>query len=105
MRITISHNRTKAQVMESVDRSFDEMFQGIPGLPVRLVLEQKSWQGSILSFSLTAKLGLLSTPIKGTVEVTDQDLTVDADLGLLNRLVSEKNAQELIGSRIKGLLK
>ena len=105
MRITISHNRTKAQIMESVDRSFDEMFQGIAGLPVRLVLEQKSWQGSTLSFSLTAKLGLLSTPIKGTVEVTDHDVTVDADLGLLNRLVSEKSAQELIGNRIKGLLK
>jgi len=105
MRITISHNRTKAQIMESVDRSFDEMFQGIAGLPVRLVLEQKSWQGSILSFSLTAKLGLLSTPIKGTVEVTEQDVTVDADLGLLNRLVSEKNAREMIGDRIKGFLK
>jgi hypothetical protein len=55
MRITISHNRTKAQIIESVDRFFDEMFQGIAGLPVRLVLEQKSWQGSILSFALTAK--------------------------------------------------
>ena len=105
MRITISHDRTKAQIMESVDRSFDEMFQGIAGLPVRLVLEQKSWQGSILSFALTAKLGLLSTPIKGTVEVTEQDVTVDADLGLLNRLVSEKSASEMIGNRIKGLLK
>lgn len=105
MRITISHNRSKAQIIESVDRSFNEMFQGIAGLPVRLVLEQKSWQGSILSFSLTAKLGLLSTPIKGTVEVTDQDVTVDADLGLLNRIVSEKNAREMIGNRIKGLLK
>lgn len=105
MRITISHNRTKAQIMETVDRSFNDMFQGIAGLPVRLVLEQKSWQGSILSFAVTAKLGLLSTPIKGTVEVTDQDVTVDADLGMLNRFVSEKSAQEMIGNRIKGLLK
>jgi hypothetical protein len=66
---------------------------------------RRSWQGSILSFSLTAKLGLLSTPIKGTVEVTDQDVTVDADLGLLNRLVPEKTARDVIGNRIKGLLK
>jgi len=28
-------------------------------------------------------MGLLSTPIKGTVEVTDRDLTIDADLGIL----------------------
>jgi hypothetical protein len=105
MRITISHNRSKAQIMESVDRSFDEMFRGVAGLPIRLVLEQRSWQGSILSFSLTAKMGLLSTPIKGTVEVTDQDITVDADLGLLNRLVPEKTVREVIGNRMKGLLK
>ena len=105
MRITISHNRSKAEIIESVDRSFNEILQGVAGLPVRLVVEQRSWQGSILSFSLTAKLGLLSTPIKGTVEVTDQDLTLDADLGLLNRLVPENTARDVIGNRIKGLLK
>jgi len=105
MRITISHNRTKAEVIESVDRSFNEMFQGVAGLPVRLVVEQKNWQGSILSFSLNAKMGLLSTPIKGTVEVTDHDVTVDADLGILNRFLPEETAREVIGKRIKGLLK
>jgi len=105
MRITISHNRSKAEIIESVDRSFNEMVQGVKGLPVRLVVQQKSWQGPTLSFSLTAKLGLLSTPIKGTVEVTDQDLTLDADLGVLNRLVSENAARKVIGNRIKGLLK
>jgi hypothetical protein len=105
MRITISHNRPKADVIKSVDRSFDDMFQGVEGIPVKLVVQQKSWQGSTLSFSLTAKLGLLSTPIKGTVEVTDTDLTVDADLGMLNRFVSESTAREMLGSRIKGLLK
>jgi hypothetical protein len=105
MRITISHNRSKAEIIESVDRSFNEMVQGVEGLPVRLAVQQKSWQGPILSFSLTAKLGLLNTPIKGTVEVTDQDLTLDADLGVLNRLVSENTAREVIGNRIKGLLK
>lgn len=105
MRITISHNRPKAEIIEAIDRSFNEMFQGAAGLPVRLVVDQRSWQGSTLSFQLTAKMGLFSTPIKGTVEVTDQDVTVDADLGLLNRLVSEKTAREVLGNRIKGLLK
>jgi hypothetical protein len=105
MRITIAHNRSKAEVIDSVDCSFNEIFQGVPGIPVKLVVEQKSWQGSVLSFSLSARLGLLSTPIKGTVEVTDHDLTVDIDLGLLNRLVPEQTAREVIGTRIKGLLK
>jgi hypothetical protein len=105
MRITIAHNRSKAEIIDSLDRSFNEMFQGVPGIPVKLVVQEKSWQGSVLSFSLSARLGLLSTPIKGTVEVTDHDLTLDIDLGLLNRLVPEQTAREVIGTRIKGLLK
>jgi hypothetical protein len=105
MRITISHNRSKAELIESIDRSFNETIQEIAGLPVRLVVEQKSWQGSILSFALSAKFGLVMTPIKGTIEVTGHDVTVDADFGLLNPLIPEKTACDVIGNRIKGLLK
>ena len=56
MRITVSHNRPKEEVIRSVDRSFNDLFQGIGGIPVRLVQEHKSWQGSILTFALTAKI-------------------------------------------------
>ena len=104
MRVTISHKRTKQEIITQVDRSFDELFGGASGLPVKMVVNQRSWQGDVLTFALTAKLGLMSTPIKGTVEVTDQDLTVDADLGMLNNFVSDKAATEMIGARLKGLL-
>ena len=49
-------------------------------------------------------MGLFSTPIKGTIEVTDTDITIDADLGMLNNFVSDKAATEMIGTRLKGLL-
>jgi hypothetical protein len=104
MRIKIEHKRTKAEVVESIGRSFDQMFQGVSGLPVKLVVEQKSWQGSLLSFALSANLGGFSTPIKGTVEVTDNEVIVDAELGMLGRFVPEEAASDLIGKRIKGLL-
>jgi hypothetical protein len=105
MRITISHNRSKEEVIRSVDRSFNDLLQGIGVLPVRLVQEHKNWQGSTLTFALTAKMGLLSTPIKGTVEVTDRDLTIDADLGILERMIPAKKAQEVISDHVRGLLK
>ena len=105
MRITISHNRSKEEVIRSVDRSFNDLFQGIGVLPVRLVQEHKNWQGSTLTFALTAKMGLLSTPIKGTVEVTDRDLAIDVDLGILERMIPPKKAQEVITSHVRGLLK
>jgi hypothetical protein len=104
MRITVSHNRSKEEVIRSVDRSFEDLFQAIGGIPVRLVQEHKSWQGSTLTFALTAKMGLLSTPIKGTVEVTDRDLTIDADLGIFEHMIPAQKAQEVIGNHVRGLL-
>jgi hypothetical protein len=104
MRITVSHNRTKQEIMQSVDRSFDELFQG-PGIPkVKITDQRRNWQGNVLNFSLNAKMGLFSTPIKGTVEVTDKDITIDADLGMLERLIPAATAREVVSSRIKGLL-
>lgn len=105
MRITVSHNRSKEEVIQTVDRSFNSLFDGIGAIPVRLVQEHKSWQGSTLTFALSAKMGLLSTPIKGTVEVTDRDIIIDADLGILERMIPAKKAQEVIGQHVRGLLK
>jgi hypothetical protein len=105
MRITIPHDRPKSEIVENVDRSFNDLFKSSAELPVKITVQQRTWQGSTLVFALTAKWGLLSTPIKGTVEVSDHDVTVDADLGILNRFVSEKTARAVIGERVKGLLK
>jgi hypothetical protein len=105
MRVAIEHGRTRAEVIDSVDRSFNDVFQGVEGFPVRFVMKEKTWQGSTMSFVLTAKMGILSMPIRGTVEVTDAELIVDADLGMLSRFVSDKTAQQMLGARIKGLLK
>jgi hypothetical protein len=103
MRITIAHNKTKQEVVDSVDRGFDDAFK-MQGLPVKLALEQKNWQGSTMTFALNAKVGFMSSPIKGTIEVTDKDVTIDADLGMFGRFVSEDKAREVLSTRFKGLL-
>ena len=105
MRIAISHNRSKEEIIQAIDRSFADLFQQRGGLPLQMTVDQKNWQGSTLTFALTANLGFLSSPIKGTIEVTDKEVIIDADLGILSRFVSEKTAQEMIGSRVAGLLK
>ncbi len=104
MRVTISHKKTKAEVKDTVDRTFDKMFEGTGGVPVQIVVEQKSWVGDVLRFAITAKMAFMSTPIKGTVEVTDSEVIVDADLGILGNLMGEKKAQEMVEKRVKGLL-
>ncbi len=104
MRVTVSHNRSKEEVIRAVDRSFDDLFSGLGIVPLQIVNEQRSWQGSTLTFSFTAKAGIVNAPIKGTVEVTDKDLTVDADLGFFEKLLPVKQARAAIEKRVRGLL-
>lgn len=104
MRVSVSHNRQKQEIMRSVDRSFDDLFKGFGTIPIQIVNESRKWTGSRMDFSFDAKVGIVSTPIKGFIDVTDKDVTVEADLGWLERLIPAKQAQASIEGRIKGLL-
>lgn len=104
MRVTVSHNCRKDEIMRSVDRSFDDLFKGFSAVPLQISNEQRRWTGSRMDFSFNAKLGIVSSPIKGFIDITDKDVTVDADLGWLERLFPAKQAQAALAGRIKGLL-
>lgn len=104
MRITISHRKTRAQAIQAVDQAIDEAFRGLAVGPITLANQQKSWNGSVLTFSLTAKMGFLQNPISGTVAVTDQDVTIDADLGMLSRLFPAERLRATVESRVRSLL-
>ena len=105
VRITVSHNKSKADVIRAVDRSFDDLFRGIATLPLQIVNEQRSWKEATLIFSFTAKMGILSTPMSGTVEVTDNDVTIDADLGLFEKLIPGASARAYLEKGVRGLLR
>src|SRR5579871_2438752 len=102
MRVIIPHNRPKQEMKDSVERSIDTLFAGFG--PIEVVQQRKQWSGDTLAFSLNAKVGLLQTPIVGSALVTDQQLTLDVDLGLLGKLIPEDSAKAQIERRVKGLL-
>jgi hypothetical protein len=104
MRVTVSHNRRKEEIMRSADRSLDDLFQGFGPVPIEISNESRKWTGSRMDFSFDAKMGIVRTPIKGFVDVTDKDVTVDVDLGWLERLFPAKQTQAALESRVKGLL-
>lgn len=108
MKITVAHDSTKNEVKQALDRSLDDIFTGSINLPVKLVKQGRSWNSDTLTFSLLAKMGpmgLMSTPITGTVLVTDHDLTIDVNLGILERMIPADKARQLVSTRLKGLLK
>ncbi|MCU1335932.1 MAG: hypothetical protein JWO19_1513 [Bryobacterales bacterium] len=104
MRIPIAHEKSKTEAIQAVDRAIEEVFRGLPMGPMTIIDQKKTWTGSTITFSLIAKMGFLRNPISGTVEVTDRDVTIDADLGMLNRVFPEEKVHASVESRIRGLL-
>jgi len=104
MKATLTHHRTKTQVKDAVDRSLTQLFSGIAVGPIEFIDQQKQWTGDRMFFSLNAKMGPLKTPIKGTVDVGDTEVTIDVDLGVFGKLISEKTARHQLEGRIRTLL-
>lgn len=89
----------------SVERSIDQLFSGLNLGVIEFVDQRKQWSGDTMTFSLAAKLGFLRTPIVGSAMVTDKEVVLDVDLGLLGKLIPEESARTQIAGRAKGLLK
>jgi hypothetical protein len=104
MRVTISHNKTQQEVKDAVDRGMDNVFTGLGAGVVDLADRHKEWHGNTMVFTMSARMGFIHTPIKGSVEVGEKDVTIELDLGLLGKLVPEETVRAGIESRVKGLL-
>jgi hypothetical protein len=104
LRITIGHRKTKAEAIRAVDQAMTDVFTGLVSGPLTVTTPQKNWNGSVMTFSLTAQMGFLKNPINGTVSVTDTDITIDADLGILSKFFPEEKMRTTVESRVRGLL-
>jgi hypothetical protein len=104
MRITISHKLGRNEAVRRVTSAADTILRpDLPG-PVRLSEVTKSWTGDKLNFSLNAVMGPVRVPIVGYIEVRDAEITVDADLGILNNLIPEGNFKTGLETKLRGLL-
>jgi hypothetical protein len=105
MRVVIPHNRPKQEIRDVVERSVDQLFAGFNVGVIEFIDQRKEWCEDTLKFGLTAKLGFLQTPIVGSAIVTDREITLDVDLGLLGKLIPEQTARSQIEGRVRGLLR
>jgi len=105
MRITVSHNKTQQEAMRSIDQAIDDVFTQVPIAGLQILDRQKQWNGNLMNFSVTGKLGFFTAPIRGTVLVTDRDVTLDIELpGILGKFLPEDKIRTQVEGRVKGLL-
>jgi len=104
MRFTIGHRKTSQVAIQIVDATFDDLFKGLPIALLQITNQHRSWNGSVMTFGMTATLAFLQNPIRGTVEVTDREITIDADLGMIEKLISKEKFRTLAEGTFRRLL-
>jgi len=104
MKVTISHNKSQDEVKRAVDQAVDQLFGAVPVGLIQITDQRKQWEGATLKFWLTAKMGVVRNPIVGSIDVTDRDLTIDVDLGMLNMLFPEQKVRKTIEDSLRGKL-
>ncbi len=103
MRVTVSHNKSKEEVRRAAEQAVDQLLHETPPGLMQITNPRKQWDGQLLRFWMTAKMGFIQNPIAGSIEVTDRDLTLDVDLGMLNALFPEQKVRAVLEERMKML--
>jgi hypothetical protein len=105
MRVIIPNKKGVEETRRIVERSTEDLFRSATGGIVQIKDVQKSWSGDTMSFSFNAGVAFLSTPIQGTVEVTEKEVVIDVVIPeAFRRFISEDKLKFGIETRVRGLL-
>jgi hypothetical protein len=105
MKITIAHRRTLPEAIQLVDKGANGLFAGAAGPSVEIVDQQKEWEGNVMNFSFTGKMGFITVPLHGTITVDDVNILVDCELpALVKNFIGDARVSASIEKKIQLLL-
>jgi hypothetical protein len=105
MTVIVPHKKTKQEVIDIVNRGADDLFASKGLGSVQIVDQKKEWTDSTMTFSFRGKMGFMSVPLSGTVEVNDDNVVINCELpGMLKSLIGEQKAQAAVSNKVKALL-
>jgi hypothetical protein len=105
MRIIIPNKKNVDETKRIVERSTEDLFRSAAGGIIQITDIRKSWSGDTMTFVFKAGVAFLSTPIQGTVAVTEKDVTIDVVIPeAFRHFISEDSLKAGIETRIRGLL-
>ena len=105
MRVVIAHGMTKEKAIPAMHDGLKRMVVAVAG-PVSVTDPQKRWHGSVMHFSFRGRLGFLSLPLRGTIEVDHVNVIVDMEQpGITKAMISERTLRGLIHGSVTDLLR
>ena len=105
MKVLEAHHSTEQAVKPIVDQGIDQLLAGAGGKSVQIVDQKKIWEGPVMTFSCTAKVGFISVPLAATVTVDDTNVTVDCDLPpMVKNFVGEDKVSAIVEENVRKMI-
>jgi len=105
MTVVTPHHSTEQATISVLDKAADQLLAGGGNKNVEIVEQKKSWDGSVMSFSFTGKVGFISVPMAGTVAVDETNVTVECELpSLVKNFMGEAKIQAMVEEKIRALV-
>lgn len=105
MTIVVPHHSTPQAAIPLLDQAADRLLAGGGGKNVQLVDQKKSWDGPVMSFSFTGKVGFIAVPVAGTVTVGDSTVTVECELpSLVKNFMGEEKVRAMVDDKVRAIL-
>jgi hypothetical protein len=103
--VVVPHGTTVEEAIMLVDRSANDLFDGVGGESVELVERQRNWNGPLMDFSATARAGFISLPISGVVVVDEVNVTVQCELpAAAKTFIGEGKISARVERKVRGML-
>jgi hypothetical protein len=104
MRIHRTHNLGQAAAVERIDGFLDQLMARPMPAGVKVKEATKEWQGGRMSFSAKFAKGILGATVKGTVDVTDQEVVMESQVpALIKTFVGEEKIARVINEQFDEL--
>jgi hypothetical protein len=105
MTLIVPHNKTREAAIAHIDQGADQLFSSAAGGLVEIVDQKKEWDGSTMNFSFAGKLGLVSIPLSGTLDVDDTNVTIQCELPpVVKSFIGEEKISGGIEKQLRRLL-
>lgn len=105
MKVVVAHHSTEQAIKPVLDQGVDQLLAGGAGTSVKIVDPQKSWDGPVMTFSCTGKVGFISVPLAATVTVDDTNVTVECDLPpMVKNFVGEDKVSAIVAENVRKMI-
>lgn len=104
MKVVVAHRTTQQQAIQKLDQASDKLF-AVEIKNIQITDQKKSWAGSVMTFSLTGRMGFIALPLAGKATVDDKDITLECELpALLKNLMGEDKIRGMVEQNVRTML-